>query len=124
MAFIEVVLSFLPMLLTLLAWRFERSAQPPLLRTRARVFKGGLLFSIVTSLLIAGCWFNPFPLQSDGHGGYSDARNYQLQASALSAAVVTTALGSFGRGTPRLLMICNGVALFALAFSALLSNDV
>ena len=124
MSGIEVALSFLPMLLTLLAWRFERSARPPLSRARARVFKCGLLVSILTSVLIACCWFNPFPLQSDGRWGYSDARHYQLQASTLYAAVLTATLGFLGRGTPRLLMICNGVALFVLAYSALLSNGV
>jgi hypothetical protein len=122
MAVVEVALSLLPMLLTLLAWRFERSAQLPLSGARGRIFKCGLLVSILTSVLIACCWFNPFPLRSDGRGGYSDIRNYQLQASALCAAFVTASLGSFGRGTPRLLLICNGVALFGLAYGALLSD--
>jgi hypothetical protein len=122
MAVVEVALSFPPMLLTLLAWRFERSARPALSGARGRIFKFGLLVSIFTSVLIACCWFNPFPLQSDGRGGYSAVRNYQLQASALCAALITASLGSFGRGTPRLLLICNGVALFGLACGALLSN--
>lgn len=124
MAFIEVVLSFLPMLLTFLAWRFERSARLPLSGVRKRVFECGLLVSILTSVLTACSWFNPFPLLADGRGGYSDARNFQLQTSALCAAVVAVILGFFGRGRPRLLMICNGVALLVLAYFALLSNNV
>jgi hypothetical protein len=80
MVFIEVVLSFLRMLLTLLTWRFERSARLLLSGVRERVFECGLLVSILPSVLTACSWFNPFPLLADGRGGYPDARNFNQES--------------------------------------------
>lgn len=79
--------------------------------------------SVVCSLVVLISWFNPFPLLSDGHGGYSNIRNSMLLDAGLVTALLTV-LAIFGRGRSRLLLAASGIVLAFVAFAALLSNGV
>jgi hypothetical protein len=118
------VLSLFPMALTYPAWRSQLKLAPPLSRTRLFLFRCGLFLSIVCSLAVVASWFDPFPLLSDGHGGYSDIRNGTLFSGALFTALLTIGLAIFGRGAARLLLVGSGVLLTIAAFGAFLSNGV
>ena len=119
-----VVLSLLPMASTYLAWRFQQKLNPPLSRARVLLFRGGLLLSILCSLTVICSWFDPFPLLSDGNGGYSDIRNSLLFMGALSTAVLTIVVAICGRGAARLLLVVSGLVLTIMAYGAFLSNGV
>ena len=86
------------------------------------VFRCGLLLSILCSLIVVCCWFDPIPLLPDGQGGCSDIWNTILFLVALSTAVLTIGLAIFGRGAARLLLAGSGLLLAIVAFGALLSS--
>jgi len=107
---VMALLSLFPMALTYPAWRFQRKLHPPLSRGRLFLFRCGLLVSVLCSLGISS-WFHPFPLLSDGHGGYSDVRNVVLSMAALYSALPAIGLAIFGRGAARLLLAGSGLLL-------------
>jgi hypothetical protein len=88
------------------------------------LFRSGLLVSILCSLTVVSCWFNPFPLLRDGQGGYSNIRNSILFDAALSAALLTIGLAFFGRGASRPLLAGSGLMLAIVAYGAVLQNGV
>jgi len=121
---LELLLSLFPLALTYPAWRFHQRLNPPLSRVRLTLFRCGLLMSIICSFMVFSSWFNPFPLLSDGHGGYSNIRNSMLFDAGLFTAFLTAGLAVFGRGRSRLLLAASGLVLVFVAFAALLSNGV
>lgn len=88
------------------------------------LFRGGLLLSILCSLTVICSWFDPFPLFSDGNGGYSDIRNSLVFMGALSTAVLTIVVAICGRGAARLLLVVSGLVLTIMVYGAFLSNGV
>ena len=90
---------------------------------RRRLFKCGLGLSIVCSIAVLCSWLQPFPLASDGQGGYTDVRNFTISEIALLAALMTTALATFGRSVARLSLLGSGVLLTIGAYGALLSRE-
>ncbi len=121
---LEILLSLLPLALTYPAWRFQQRLNPPLSKVRLTLFRCGLLMSIVCSLMVLSSWFNPFPLLSDGNGGYSNIRNSILFDAGFFTAFLTVGLAVFGRGRSRLMLAASGIVLAVVAFAALLSNGV
>jgi len=121
--YISALLSMLPLSLTVLAWRAQNDISPRLSRPRAIAFSAGLLASLMCAVTSVCCWLEPFPLASDGHGGYSDV-NEVLFAMALATALLTFVLAFFGRCSPRLLLCGAAVIQFVIAFLAILQNGV
>jgi hypothetical protein len=121
---LELLLSLFPLALTYPAWRFQQRLNPPLAKVRLTLLRCGLLMSIVCSLVVLSSWFNPFPLLSDGHGGYSNSRNSMLFDAGLFTAFSMIGLAMFGRGGSRLLLAASGIVLAFVAFAALLSSGV
>ncbi len=119
---LTTVLSLCPMALTFLAWRFEARNNPRLTRVRRLLFNCGLGWSILCSLAVLCSWLQPFPLVSDGRGGYSDFRNLALSEDALLAAPVTIGLAIFGKSVARLSLLASGILLTIGAYGALLSR--
>jgi hypothetical protein len=64
---------------------------------------------------------HPFPLVSDGQGGYSDSRNFYAETAALgfSLLAILFALVSAKR---RMLLVLGSIGLFLLSYVAMLSN--
>jgi hypothetical protein len=120
----ELFLSLFPLALTFPAWRSQQRLTPPLSKIRLALFRCGLVMSIICSFMVFSSWFNPFPLLSDGHGGYSNIRNSMLFDADLFAALLTVGLAIFGRGRSRLFLAASGFVLAFTAFAALLSNGV
>lgn len=98
--------------------RFDAS----LSRTRRRLFKSGVFVGILCAVAVVCSWLHPFPLLSDGQGGYSDRRNFILSLAALYAAPLPILLAIFGRGGARLLLAGSGFLLVVLAYGGLLSG--
>jgi hypothetical protein len=117
-----VLLSLLPLVLTYSAWRSHLKLDPLLAPARLVPFKFGLLLSILCSLATMCSWLHPFPQVPDGHGGYSDSRNFTLSTVALYAALVIIPLAIFGRDSARLSLIGSGFLLAIVAYAALLSG--
>ena len=88
------------------------------------LFRGGLPLSILCSLTLICSWFDPFPLLSDGVGGYSDIRNSLLFMGALSTAILTIVVAISGRGAARFLLVVSGLVLTIMTYGAFLSNGV
>lgn len=119
---LKIVLSLCPMALTFVAWHFQGRIDPPLTSGRRQLFKCGLGLSIFCSLAVLCSWLQPFPLVSDGQGGYSDGCNLALSEITLLAAVVTIGLAAFGGRVARLSLLGSGVLLTIGAYGALLSR--
>ena len=116
------VLSLFPLALICSAWRFQQKLDPPLSHGRLILFRCGLLVSVLCSLGGVLAWVQPFPLISDGRGGYSDVRNWTLSIGTLYAAVSTIGLALFGRGAARLLLAGSGLLLATGAYAAILAR--
>jgi hypothetical protein len=66
-------------------------------------------------------WSHPFPLVSDGRGGYSDSRNFYAETAALGFSLLA---GLFGLVSTkrRMLLVLGGIGLFLLSSVVMLSN--
>lgn len=75
----------------------------------------------LASLAVGLAWGHPFPLVSDGQGGYSDSQNFYAETAALgfSLLAILFALVSTRR---RMLLVLGSVGLFLLSYVAMLSN--
>lgn len=113
------VVSALPVCL---AW-FSRRNLPNQPGLRTYLFTAGVAVGIVSAVLISCSFLDPFPLIADGHGGYSDIRNYRLVQFAIYPALAVIVLGLAGRGRPRLLLVAGGVVQFVCWYGALLACD-
>jgi len=88
-----------------------------------------VLFSIgvIAAMLSAGAavcpWFDPFPLISDGQGGYRlNPLEDRVLAAGLLTGLVSMIFGAFGKRVSRVLLIAFGLLLIAVNVVGWLGN--
>ena len=91
---------------------------------RRQFYFAGLGSAICGAVMTVISWAAPFPLQSDGSGGYIDRWNSSAMMAALILSFATCLLALFGRGKQRMVLLVVGLALLLLSFAALLANGV
>ena len=64
---------------------------------------------------------HPFPLVSDGQGGYSDSRNFYAETAALGFSLLAIPFALVS-AKQRVVLVLGSVGLFILSYVALLHN--
>jgi hypothetical protein len=121
---LPVLLCLVPLATTLAAWSSGRRLTPPLGRFRNALFRGGLIISILSSIVTISCWIDPYPLASTPDGSYSIAWLELAWEVAFGTAFLSIILAFFGRSRPRMMLIVSGTLLLLLTFGSLLQNGV
>jgi hypothetical protein len=110
---LPLLLELIPLVLTVLSWVLERREQAVLSKPRIVSFRGGLVLSAISLLVIATCWMFP---------SMPWLGLVWLVAFATSFGSVVLAL--LGRGWPRVLLATSGALSVLLAYGSLLQNGV
>ena len=114
----------LPLLITAASWRLEGRMQSPLLRRRLLAFRGGLVLSVLSVLVTASCWIDPYPLTQTLDGGLSIAWLDRAWTIAFVTPLVSIIFALFGRGWSRIMLALSGAVTLLLAFGSVLQNGV
>ena len=88
---------------------------------RVWCFRLALVAITIASTAVILAWTHPFPLISDGQGGYSDARNFYAMTAALGFSLLAL-LFAVVSAKARTLLVVGSVGLFLLSCVAMLSN--
>ena len=68
--------------------------------------------TVTLALLTVGlAWTHPFPLVSDGQGGYSDSRNFYAETAALGFSLLAVSF-SLVSARRRMLLVLGSIGLF------------
>jgi hypothetical protein len=84
-------------------------------------FRLALIAITIASTAVIVAWTHPFPLISDGQGGYSDARNFYAMTAALGFSLLAL-LFAVVSAKARTLLVLGSIGLFLLSCVAMLSN--
>lgn len=114
----------LPLLTTAASWRLESRNRSQLSRPRLLSFRGGIVLSVVSVLVTASCWIDPYPLVTTPDGGFSTAWLDRAWAVAFVAPLISIILALFGRGWSRIMLVLSSGLTLLLAFGSLLQNGV
>lgn len=121
---LPLLLELIPLVLTVASWVLERRTQVHLSKPRVASFRSGLALSVVSLLVIASCWIDPYPLAHTPDGGASIAWLELAWLVAFGTSISSVILGLFGRGWPRILLASSGALSVLLAYGSLLQNGV
>lgn len=120
--YVGALLSTTPLILTTRAVQSTKAVSCSAVRTIA--FRVGLITSLFCAAASVCCWLDPFPLISDGRGGYSNIILTLLCNFALATAGLTFFFALFGRRSPRLFLCVAAVIQFVITYLAVLQNGV
>lgn len=117
-------LEVVPLALTVASWALERRAKASSSKLRFASFRSGLVLSIISLLVIASCWIDPYPLVHTPGGGASIAWLDRAWLVAFATSISSMILALFGRGWPRILLAISGALSVLLTYGSLLQNGV
>jgi hypothetical protein len=80
--------------------------------------------SVLSVLVTASCWIDPYPIVQTPDGGSSIAWLDRAWIVAFVTPVISIILALFGRGWPRIMLVFSGVLSLFLAYASLLQNGV
>lgn len=87
------------------------------------VFTIGCVAGLVALASTVCSWTAPFPLVSDGRGGFSlNPHEDRVLIAGLWSAVAASVLGGFGRGKSRVAVILSGPLLIVCSLLGWLGN--
>ena len=92
-------------------------------RWRSVLFRIGGIAAVISAAAGVCSWVDPFPLLSDGRGGWrlNPLEDWVLTAG-LSTGLVTIILGAFGKRTSRVLLVVIGMLLIVFNIFGWLGN--
>jgi hypothetical protein len=92
---------------------------------RKSLFRASIVTALLSAIAVFVDWTAPFPLVPWGEGGYAinpwDERVFGI---GLVLCVATIALGAFGRGLWRWLLMAAGLFFFAFSVMCFVQNHV
>ncbi len=93
-------------------------------RRRKALFRIGLLTAVLSAALSVCSWIHPFPLLSDGQGGWrmNPLGDWVLFAG-LSTGLLTMVLAFFGSRLSRIVLVTGGLLLLIFNGVAWLGNN-
>jgi hypothetical protein len=90
---------------------------------RTVLFSLGVVAAVLSAAAGVCSWVDPFPLLSDGRGGYRlNPLEGRVLIAGLSTGFVTMTLGAFGKRVGRVLLIVIGLLLIVFNMSGWLGN--
>lgn len=121
---LPLLLELIPLALTVASWTLEHRTQASLSKRRLASYRGGLVLSVMSLLVIASCWIDPYPLVRTANGGASIAWLDLAWLVAFATSFSSMLLALFGRGWPRILLTISSCLSVVLAYGSLLQNGV
>lgn len=121
---LPLLLELIPLVLTVTSWVCERRAQTHLSKFRIVSFRSGIVLSVISLLVIASCWIDPYPLVRTPNGGASIAWLDLAWLTAFATSISSMTLALFGKGWPRVLLASSSLLSVLLAYGSLLQNGV
>jgi hypothetical protein len=90
---------------------------------RTVLFNIGVIAAVLSAAAGVCSWVDPFPLLSDGRGGYRlNPLEGRVLVAGLSTGLVTMILGAFGKRVGRVLLVVIGLLLIAFNMLGWLGN--
>jgi hypothetical protein len=81
-------------------------------RWRSLLFSTGGIAAVLSAAAGVCSWVDPFPLLSDGRGGWRlNPLEYWVLIAGLSTGIVTIILGAFGKRVGRVSLVAIGMLL-------------
>lgn len=90
---------------------------------RTVLFSIGVIAAVLSAAAGVCSWVDPFPLLSDGRGGYRlNPLEGRVLVAGLSTGLATMILGAFGKRVGRVLLVVTGLLLIAFNMLGWLGN--
>jgi hypothetical protein len=90
---------------------------------RKAVFRIGCIVGLIALASAVCSWAAPFPLVSDGKGGFSlNPLEGRVLIAGLISAVAASILGAFGKGKSRVVVVLSGPLLIICSLLGWLGN--
>src|ERR1700733_12670421 len=90
---------------------------------RGVIFASGCIAALIALASAVCSWTSPFPLVSDGQGGFSlNPLEDRVLLAGLLSALAASVLGAFGKGKSRITLVLSGPLLAVCSLLGWLGN--